>query len=1335
MKTMAARSTTMTSEAKAWLASTVRRLREQLLTDLMRELESVYRLGLPAQRAELSAERTAGRARLERWLDEQSRSGSRGGKETLEQARVRHLASAVKLAGATLLNRLVVLRQMEALGLVRVPSLTGGWASPGYRELREFGPALAAEEDDGYGLMLHFVFEELALDLPGLFGEVGLNALIPVPPATLRAVVESLEGTDLPPEDRASLWGDDTLLGWVYQFWNDPEREALDEKIRTGGKIESHEIAAKTQLFTDRYMVEWLLQNSLGQLWFAVCARNGWTAEVVRDGTLERLEARRADWRRKREREEVSLEALMPLESDEEERWKYWVPRSLPEDAASFAPASLRDLRLLDPACGSGHFLVIAFSLLTALYEEEARHRGESWTSAQIASWIVERNLHGIDIDPRAVQIAAAALWLKMRQYSPEAAPGQVNLVASNLGLGALPKDDPALVELLEAVERETGVPALLTRKVVEALKGADSLGSLLKVSDAVEKALSEHERTVGFARSLPTQGVLFGTAPPRQLELTLEEARTSLVEQLERFVAQHTHGDDLGLRLRGEQLAAGVRFVRMVREGQYDLVVGNPPYQGTAKAVNFGYLGVQYPEGKSDLYSAFLMRGLDLCLPGGLSALLTLRGWMFLGQFIRLRASLFQRGGLQLLCDLDRGAFETVLDSEVVAVVVSAFRKASASAKSVAVLPTLFHDTSRDARRSRRKAATLLSGENRFEFEPNQLSLVPGHPLIYWWDETFLFRYADAPKLGDESAACVGMVTADNTRFLRTIWEIDPQHLHLQLAISTLVRKPTAFWVPYIKGAAGKVWLEPADTVMRWALACAEIFLYERSYPKNERFWFKPGIAFSMIGANFSARAHRYLSVFDDKGSSVFPANIPQTLCLMNSTTAREVMESLNPSVSFQVGDVNRLPLFPIESADEIYARLDQAFTQHEQARETSVEFRRPGPSPWRTAQDWAQRAVDREPGAPLPPYDATEDPEPPADHLSYALGVALGRFGAQGEGILDDAPSNALPHGILFLTDAGGPDGLEHPATQPLRDAWEVHQKAIAPRTPDLRDYLRTKFFPEDHLKRYEKRPIYFPLSSEKRTFVAWCSIHRWHDSTLQVLLADHLQPELNRLKAELADLSEARTTGDRASQARAQARSNEVQGHYEEMLAFVKKVQDIAERGAPPAPKGPPREADARFRMDLDDGVMINAAALWPVLEPQWKKDPAAWWTELCTAKGRKDYDWAHLARRYFPTRVEDKCRQDPSLAVAHGCFWRYHPDKAYQWELRLQSPDELGPDFRLDEEGSDDARAAFESDHPGKVRELREAEAKRRARKAEKADEEELELDLEADEDEE
>ena len=118
---------------------------------------------------------------------------------------------------------------------------------------------------------------------------------------------------------------------------------------------------------------------------------------------------------------------------------------------------------------------------------------------------------------------------------------------------------------------------------------------------------------------------------------------------------------------------------------------------------------------------------------------------------------------------------------------------------------------------------------------------------------------------------------------------------------------------------------------------------------------------------------------------------------------------------------------------------------------------------------------------------------------------------------------------------------------------------------------------------------------------------------------------------------------------------------------------------------------------------------------MLEPQWK-DPKKWWKELATAQGKKDYDWSHLAARYFPERVREKCRHDPSLGVAHKCFWELHPAKAYAWELRLQ--DELRPGFTIDEPLSDASRARFLAEHADEARELHAKELRRREKKSAK-----------------
>jgi Eco57I restriction-modification methylase len=1325
----------MTPEAKKLLSATIRALRARLLDDLHAATEAEYQLGIARVRdAKLSEAAVRRRRRLEDWLEEQVRAQAGGKKKGRTREEFRR--EVEQRAGYTWLNRLVVLRVMEATGLRGERVVTGGWESSGYQTFRELAPALVqGEASEGFAFLLRLVCEELAVDLPGLFGGVamGVAELVPLPASTLRHMVEVLDDKAL-----RECWEDDMTLGWVYQYWNDPEREALDAKLNARGKLESYEIASKTQMFTERYMVDWLLQNSLGPMWLAICAKHGWVAEVERDGVLVGLEARRVEWRGKRERGEVELTELMPLEGEVERRWAYYVPQPLPKDAVEQAAGSVRELKILDPAVGSGHFLVVAFDLLVGLYEEEARQRGKAgeveWSERAIVEAVLEENLHGIDLDPRAVQIAAAALWLKARQRCAEAQPRRMRLVASQLRLASLGKDDPALVELREGVEWETGIPEGLTNTIVEALAGADHLGSLLRVESAVEEAIEKHENEPSRRGVRGAQGSLFGASfPEEQRELIgKEEARETILEALEAFLRRHTHGEDLGLRLRGEQLAAGVRFVRMVREGQYDLVVGNPPYQGTKRMEDARYVEKHFPLGRADLYAAFMLRALELSRVAGLTAMVTMKNWMFIKQFGELRRHILQSRNLQSLADLGTGAFqERSMDDVISTALLICWASPSEILTATAIRAAPSPDPRRDSQKPARRRAALSAQAEVFRFKSNALDAVPDWPLVYWWTTEELDRYKKLPKLADLFQVRQGLCTGDNARMLRHAWE--PPKCLIKSSVPQESLSSATDWVPFMKGGESRSWMEPLLFLVNWRRAGLEIkvghetgFLAAR--PQNESFYFRLGVAVQTAGSDFSARIHRYASVFGDMARSVFPENLYSVAALLNSTRARRTVESLNPTIHFTVGDLKRLPFSEIPGASGIGETIEAAFSTHESHREPSVEYHHPGASPWRHAQAWAQLAVDRPEHTPLPPYTPELDPEPPTDHLSHALGVALGRFSPTGSGILDPTTApldHALPAGILFLDTTLDPadhrDSLGHPAAAPLLAAWDTHGPSIAPAL-DLRAYLTApaaKGFFDLHRKTYESRPIHWPLASAKRTYVAWITIHRFTADTLRLLLADHLTPTLTRLEGELADLRAARDSADKKASRAAEKRLATVLQARDELSAFVVLVQHCAEKGPPPPQTTKPeREVDARYDPDLDDGVMINSAALWPLLAPLWK-DPAKHWKELAAASGKKDYDWSHLAMRYWPTRVDAKCRQDPSLAVAHGCFWKYHPLRAWAWELRLQ--DEIGPAFRIEEDpyrgdgGHEAHRTVLLADHPIDALATIEREAFRRSRK--------------------
>lgn len=1296
----------MTPEAKGQLSKTIRALRARLLEDFQSANDSTFKYSIRRiDQAKLSEANATRRRRIEDWIAEQVRGeAGKKTKRTAEDFR----RDLEKQAAYTLLNRMLILRLMEAMELRRGDLVSKGWNSEAYKSIRYFTQEIVrGEESEGYAFLLQMVFDDLAIDMPGLYGNAGVPDLIPVPTKTLRAVVDAFADPEL-----ATCWTDDMTLGWVYQYWNDTEREALDAKINDGGKIEPHEIASKTQMFTERYMVDWLLQNSLGPMWLAMCKKHGWKPLAESTGTLAALEQRRIEWRAKRDAGEVELTDLMPLHTELEKQWAYYVPQEIPDDAVEHASLTVRELKILDPAVGSGHFLVVAFDLLFSLYKEEALHRGEQgesrWSDKAIIESILERNLHGIDLDARAVQIAAAALWLKAQTTCRDAHPRYLNLVASNLQLASLPDNDPALVELRSVVEKETGMPGKLTDTIVQALRGADHLGSLLQIDKAVDEAITKHETALA-TRPVQYTRDLFGTPIENQQTIDFDAMATrhSLLEGIERFLQSHTSGEDLGLRTRGKQLAAGVRFMRMVKEGSYDLVVANPPYQGTSKLASSQYVENHYHLGKADLYAAFLLRGLQLVRNGGVSSMLTMRNWMFIKQFSELREYLLRCHKLQALGDFDRGAFEDTLD-EVVSVAVSIFTKGSIQGTSWAVCPTPQSDRSRDSERTQRKRSATLCQIGRHDFDPAALNIVPEWPLVYWWPEAFIKLYKKAPKLSDQMESRIGLRTSDNRRFIRYVWEVKPYDV-LKVPIDREFPGLRGIhFVPHLMGAAGRGWIDNLTHVIDWRNngleICVTLDQAYGAYPQSTEFYFQPLIALPKIGSNFCARTVLYRSIFDCASPCVFPELVHETLCMLNTETTKDFVQAVNPTINVQPGDIDRIPLFNIPNCNRIFQRLKTEFSTHESARECSVDFKFPGRSRWEAATKWADLAVNSD--AEYVSFDGDYVASSSSDWVSYSFGVAIGRFTSNGMGVVDsacEAVSDSLPNGIIFLDSSLDEndlrDSLGHPAVEVLHSSW-VANSATIDTNKSLRHWLSAEFFRSVHKDMYENRPVHWPLSSKSKTFVAWINIHRWNENTLRSLLADHLLGNaLPRIDGELEDLRKARAEGTKGSD----ARFLQVQKWKEELDEFIALVKECAEKGPPPTDDNcPKREVDARYDPNLDDGVMINSAAIWPLLEPQWK-DPKKWWKELAVAssRGNKDYDWSHLAMRYFPKRVDDKCQKDPSLGVAHGCFWKYQPAKAWAWELRLQH--EIAPDFRIEEasyrgDGGDvEHRKAYLRDH--------------------------------------
>ncbi|TGK45906.1 hypothetical protein [Leptospira bouyouniensis] len=332
---------------------------------------------------------------------------------------------------------------------------------------------------------------------------------------------------------------------------------------------------------------------------------------------------------------------------------------------------------------------------------------------------------------------------------------------------------------------------------------------------------------------------------------------------------------------------------------------------------------------------------------------------------------------------------------------------------------------------------------------------------------------------------------------------------------------------------------------------------------------------------------------------------------------------------------------------------------------------------------------------------------------HLGFAFGVIMGRFDAQMGCLVDMAEDKRKEYNIKKDSNAPKPfqEGAYFTSLEDLRptissSVKSVDEKVIE-RLKDVLDYklgkeksklvwdemeltflrdceelpsdpkknwswfFREKFF-ELHLSKYENRPIYFPLSSKRKNFVFYFNIHTWNSGTFSFILSDFLNPDLKAMKARLVNLQDGKVNASASESKQIDKDIINLQRYVSELEEFRDTLEEINTTGI----HSNKLEAKVSYFMDLDDGVMVNSSALYPLLEPQWKK-PKEIWENILVPKGKKDYDWSHLAMRYFPKRVLEKCKKDPSLAVAHSnygslqgrdLFKEFHPDASKKWEER-------------------------------------------------------------------
>jgi hypothetical protein len=586
----------------------------------------------------------------------------------------------------TVLNRLCALRMMEARGLL-LESVGRGYQSKGFQLYsRLAGPALG-ETGEAYRSYLFSLFDEFAVDLPVLFDRFSPQGRLFPRTTTLLQLLEEINHPDID-----LLWAEDETIGWIYQYYNSVE-ERRQMRAESSAPRNSRELAVRNQFFTPRYVVEFLTDNTLGRIWYEMT--QGQTALTERCHYLVHrpteifLAEGESPPRLEREGdlggEGLSQEELL--------KQPVYIPYRPLKDP--------RDLKMLDPACGSMHFGLYAFDLFEQIYAEDWALEAERGPHAlrrspglrplretysdeaafrrEVPRLIIEHNIHGIDIDPRAVQIAGLSLWLRAQkswQNQGIKAAERPTITCSNVVTAEpMPGDAALLDEFIARHLSRTAEDKLLgqlLRHVFEAMKLVGEAGSLLKIEEEIAADIAEAKEK-WYAKPEPKQPSLFEEASqPKQAELGLdvsgitdaafwEQVEERIYAALQRYAEHAENGNTLRRRLFVHDAARGFAFIDLCRQ-EYDVALMNPPF-GTKSKLSGTYLEQLYGDASKDLLTCFVDRAIEITSKGGSIGCITSRTVFFQTSFARWRETTFgSEAHLAVFADL---GYE-VLDAKV---------------------------------------------------------------------------------------------------------------------------------------------------------------------------------------------------------------------------------------------------------------------------------------------------------------------------------------------------------------------------------------------------------------------------------------------------------------------------------------------------------------------------------------------------------------------------------------------------------------------------------------------------------------------------------------------
>lgn len=985
------------------------------------------------------------------------------------------------------------------------------------------------------------------------------------------------------------------IIGWLYQYYNSDLKDEVFADLKKNKKITKEKIAPATQLFTPHWIVKYMGENSLGKLALESC------------GVSEEIK----------------------------ENWKYYIENEIQKSEERL---KIEEIKIIDPAMGSGHMLTYCFDMLSDIYENLG------WSKKDAVLSIIKNNIYGLDIDKRASQLASFAIFMKAREKFSR------------------------FFKVLERMEEDEKI-SINTLVIEESNDISESIQNLIKENSLIhlEKLLVDFYDAKEYGSILKLESI-----ETKELYRELKELE-EIYRKQGQLSLNYSIVENIDFEKEYEFIEKLIYQYRIMID-KYDIVITNPPYMG-GKGFDDKlkkYVEKNYKDSKGDLFAVFIEKCNEFTKENRYTAMITMHSWMFLSSFENLRKQIIEKREIQSLNHLGTRAFEE-LGGEVVQTV-SWVGKNKVPEKKGTYIRLV------DYNNAQWKEEEFLNNKNYYSANQKEFEKIPGSPIAYWVSNRVREIFEKNQKLGEIAQPRKGNSTSDNNRFLRLWFEVEKNNFKLN-SINLKEDSLKIKWFPYNKGGGFRKYYGNNEYLINWLNDAEEIRKIPTAVIANYDFFTKEGLTWSTVSsAKLSVRNFGEGFIFDNGGCCLFSEKDIKyiLLGLLNSKVFTILFGNISPTLNFQSGDIAKIPI--IIEKDEIKKNNINEITQQNiniakeewDSRETSWDFKKlfiiKGDSIEKAYDDYCQYWSDKfmqmhhneedlnrifidiyelndEMDEKVPFEDITllkkeikiEDgkiffnkEEIIKQFLSYAVGCIMGRYSIDKEGliiansddvlqcngsqvIIKDREGN-IRHSIensRFLPDefgiipVTGENVFENDIVsrvfefvkalygeknfdENIRFICEaLGQKEGESYDEILRNYFIKDFY-TDHLQRYQKRPIYWFMNSGKKNgFSALIYLHRYEDMSIARVRTEYLIPYQEKMENLRNYYEKIAENPDTSSKDRkiADKKLKELYAILKELQTYANDVKHISE---------------LKISLDLDDGVKVNYEKFGKVLK---------------------------------------------------------------------------------------------------------------------------------------